>query len=81
MSALTIRQLIEQLNTIENQEQVFIGDIWLAEDFITEDDQEQEVIFTPEELAQIAESRRIQKSLGYFYEEALEMLISQREEK
>jgi hypothetical protein len=67
--AQTVAQLIESLQRVENKEQIFIGDIWLAEDFIYEDLDGEEREFTPEQLEKVINYRSISKSLGYLYDE------------
>jgi hypothetical protein len=76
---VTIEKLIEQLQTIENKQQLFIGDVWIAEDFTYEDKEGEEVSFTPEELARVADYRSIGKSMGYFYDEILELLTEAKQ--
>jgi hypothetical protein len=78
---VTIEKLIEQLQTIENKQQLFIGDVWIAEDFTYEDKDGEEVSFTPEELARVADYRSIGKSMGYFYDEILELLTEAKNQE
>ena len=77
----TIQNLIEQLQTIENKQQLFIGDVWIAEDFTYEDKDGEEVSFTPEELEKIKDYRSIGKSMGYFYDEVLELLTEAKNQE
>ena len=77
--AQTIQELIDSLQRIEDKSQVFVGDVWTAEDFYYESDTEDEIVFTPEQLAKVADARSLGKSLGYFYEEVLELLLDTRE--
>jgi len=37
----TIAELLEKLNKIENKDQLFLGDVWIADDFIADVTQEQ----------------------------------------
>ena len=75
----TIKKLIEQLQALDNQDQLFIGDVWIAEDFTYEDHEGNEVSFTPEELAKVVNYRSISKSMGYFYDEVLELLTEAKQ--
>ena len=74
--ANTIQDLIESLQRIEDKSQVYVGDIWIAEDFTVED--EDTVEFTLDELAKVAQWRSVGKSLGYFYEQVLDSLYEAR---
>lgn len=77
--AQTIAGLIEQLQDIEDKSQPCIGVVWIAEDFETEDDNGNEVKFTPRELAEVTEWRSIEKSIYYLYNEVMESLHENRE--
>jgi hypothetical protein len=77
--ARTVQDLIDSLQKVEDKSQVYVGDVWLAEDFSYESDSAEELLFTPEELAEVADSRFVEKSMGYFYDEVLELLIDSRE--
>jgi hypothetical protein len=67
--AQTIQQLIDGLQRIEDKSQIFIGDIWIAEDFTYETKDGEEKFFTPEQLEKVSNYRSIGKSMGYFYDE------------
>ncbi len=75
----TVAQLIETLQRIEDKEQLCLGEIWIAEDFTYEDEEGNEIPFTPEDVEEISEYRTISKSLGYLYDEILDLLIENRE--
>ena len=77
--AQTVQELIDALLRIEDKSQIYVGDVWLAEDFYYESDTEEEIAFTPEDLERIADYRSFSKSMGYFYEEVLEELMNNRE--
>jgi hypothetical protein len=77
--ARTVQDLIDSLQKVEDKSQVYVGDVWLAEDFSYESDSAEELLFTPEELAEVADSRFVDKSMGYFYDEVLELLIDNKE--
>ena len=76
--ASTIRELIESLSTLD-QDQVYVGNLFIAGDFTFQDDEFQEIQFTPEELAEVAEYRSVYKSVEYFYDEVLELLVANKE--
>jgi hypothetical protein len=68
----TVQQLIDQLNTIEDKTQAYIGEVWIAEDFsyLLEED------YTSEQLAEVSRYRSIGKSIGYLQDEISEFLSS-----
>lgn len=74
----TIRELIESLSTLD-QEQVYVGNLFIAGDFTFQDNEGEEIQFTPEELAQVAEHRTVYKGTEFFYDEVLEPLVANRE--
>jgi hypothetical protein len=78
--AQTIQELIDGLQKIEDKSQIYLGNIWIAEDFTYEDEDGEEIEFKPEDLEQISEYRGIDKSLGYLYDEILEYLVENLEE-
>lgn len=65
----TIAELIDMLNRIEDKNQPYIGNIYIAEDFTYDTDEGEEKFFTPEQLMKVAGYRSINKSLGFFYDE------------
>lgn len=74
----TIRELIQSLSTLD-QDQVYVGNLFIAGDFTFQDDEGEEIEFTPEELAVVSEYRTVYKSTEYFYDEVLELLVANRE--
>ncbi len=77
---MTVSKLIENLQAIADKEQVVVGEIWIAEDFTYENEDGEEVTFTSQELAEVAEYRSVSKSLGYVYDEVLEFLTENKED-
>jgi len=73
--ARTIQELIKELETLDDKEQVFVGDVWVAEDFHLEGEFE----FTTQDLEKVMEYRSLGKSLGYFYDEVHQVLTEQIE--
>lgn len=72
--ALTIRELIDQLNTIEDKDQAVIGNVWIAEDFELDDYDDNDNLIPPITKEQFAtlfagRARSIEKSLEFLYEE------------
>jgi hypothetical protein len=59
---------------------VYVGNLFIAGDFTFQDDEGEEIEFTPEELAVVAEYRTVHKSTEYFYDEVLELLVANRED-
>jgi hypothetical protein len=76
----TIKELIDQLNTIDNKDQPYIGVVWIAEDFNYETPDGSERAFTPEQLAKVSGYRGIDKSITYLYDEVYNYLDGLREE-
>jgi len=79
--ALTIQELIDELQKIEDKSQIYLGNVWIAENFTYENDEGDDVEFKPEDLARISEYRGMEKSMGYLYEEILDYLLENLEEK
>jgi hypothetical protein len=77
----TVADLIAALSTIENKDQPYIGNVYIAEDFTYETSDGEEQSFTPEQLAKVMNYRGIEKSLGFFYDEVYEHLHDLLNEK
>jgi len=64
----TIRELISELENVENKDQVFFGDIWLIGDFDYEEDFDNPVL-TNEEAQNVVNTRRYEKLMEYLVQE------------
>ncbi len=71
----TIRELIEELEKIENKDQIYLGAIFTAEDFELDG-----VVPSQKDLTEVMGYRSYDKALGYFGQELMDIVAEQLEE-
>ncbi len=70
----TIRELIEALSAIEDQDQPYLGNVYVAEDFEIGDNRP-----SYSQLLAVKELRAYEKSMGYLGQELTDLVFEQME--